>query len=203
MLPGLLVIVSAPSGAGKSSLVNAVLARDSGLRLSVSHTTRAPRPGEADGREYFFVDEPRFRAMLAAGDFLEHAAVHGNLYGTSQREIASARDAGYDLILEIDWQGASQVRKFFSDAVSVFILPPSIAELERRLRARKQDSDATIARRVAAAAAEIAHAPDFEYVIINNDFDAAAADLTAVIRTARLRTARQRMRYPELFEPQR
>lgn len=198
---GILFIVSAPSGAGKSSLVNAVLARDTTLKLSISHTTRPPRPGEQDGREYHFIDRERFLAMRAAGDFLESAEVHGNFYGTSRRQIEQATSAGCDLLLEIDWQGARQVRALFTSAVSIFILPPSVAELERRLRARNQDSDVVIARRLAAASAEISHASEFEYVIINKDFATATAEFAAIIQAARLRTARQRASHPELFQP--
>ncbi len=198
-MSGLLYIVAAPSGAGKSSLVNALLGADARLRLSVSHTTRAPRPGEQDGREYFFVDVERFDAMRAAGDFLEHAFVHGNWYGTSKAQIAAARTQDRDVVLEIDWQGARQVRAVFPDAVSVFILPPSMQVLEQRLRARATDSEATIARRLAAASSEIAHAGEFEYAIVNNDFETARADLGAVFRAARLVTARQRARHARLF----
>ncbi len=196
---GLLFIIAAPSGAGKSSLVNAALAIDRRLRLSVSFTTRQPRPGEVAGREYFFVDPPTFLRMRAIGDFLESAEVHGNYYGTSGKQIAAARDLDVDIVLEIDWQGARQVRAQFADAVSIFILPPSLEELERRLRARGQDDDLTIRRRVAAAATEISHAPEFDHVIINRSFDEARDDLIAITRAARLATAQQRIRHPELF----
>lgn len=197
--PGLLFIVAAPSGAGKSSLVNAVLAEDPRLVLSISYTTRAPRPGEQHGREYFFVDRAEFGRMRDDGAFLECAEVHGNMYGTSQRQIADLRADGRDVVLEIDWQGAQQVRRLFPDAVGIFILPPSTEELERRLRARGQDSDAVIRRRLDGAAEEIGHAAEFDYVIINNDFDDARRDLAAVIRAARLALARQSARHPELF----
>ncbi len=196
---GMLFIIAAPSGAGKSSLVNAALAVDARLQLSVSYTTRSPRPGEADGREYFFVDPPKFLAMRAAGDFLESAEVHGNYYATSSKQIASALVRDVDVVLEIDWQGARQVRAKFPDAVSVFILPPSLDELEKRLRARGQDSDSTIRRRLAAAATEISHAPEFDHVIINQSFDEARDDLLAIMRAARLTTARQHIRHRELF----
>jgi guanylate kinase len=196
---GLLLIVAAPSGAGKSSLVNALLAADPRLKLSVSYTTRAPRPGEQDGREYHFVDRNRFIALRDSDEFLESAEVHGNFYATSRRQIETGRANGFDVVLEIDWQGARQVRAAFTDAVSVFILPPSLAELERRLRARGKDAETTIHRRVAAAATEISHAPEFDYVIINNDFDDARDDLCAVVRAARLTMARQRAQHPELF----
>jgi guanylate kinase len=200
-MQGLLFIVAAPSGAGKSSLVNAVLAEDPGLRLSISYTTRAPRPGEANGREYHFVDRETFLRMAAAGDFLESAEVHGNFYATSQRQIDEIRAGGRDALLEIDWQGAQQVRRLYPDAVGVFILPPSLEELRRRLVARGQDPDATIRRRLAAAEAEMSHAPEFDYVIINKDFNEARQDLAAVIRASRLTLARQSARYPDLFRP--
>jgi guanylate kinase len=196
---GLLFIVTAPSGAGKSSLVNAVLADDSGLALSISYTTRAPRPGETDGREYHFVDRPAFQKMLDAGEFLESAEVHGNFYATSQKQIAGERAAGRDVVLEIDWQGAEQVRRIFPGAIGVFILPPSLGELERRLRARGKDSDAAIRRRLAAAETEMSHAGEFDYVIINNEFEDARRDLAAVVRASRLTLERQSARHPELF----
>jgi len=198
-MQGILFIVSAPSGAGKSSLVNAVIEDDPGLALSISYTTRPARPGERHGREYFFVDRERFLAMQAAGELLESAEVYGNLYGTSRAQIAEALARSSDVILEIDWQGAAQVRRLFADTVSIFILPPSLAELERRLRARGQDAEPVIQRRVAAADSEIRHAEDFDYAIINNDFDQARRDLAAVVRAARLAMRRQRERYPGLF----
>jgi guanylate kinase len=198
-MQGLLFIVTAPSGAGKSSLVNAVLAEDPRLALSVSYTTRAPREGEKDGREYHFVDRPAFQRMVEAGEFLESAEVHGNLYATSQKQIADMRAAGRDVVLEIDWQGAQQVRRMFPEAIGVFILPPSASELERRLRARGKDSDATIRRRLAVAEAEIGHAAEFDYVILNNDFEEARRDLAAVVRAARLALVYQSARHPELF----
>jgi len=196
---GLLFIVAAPSGAGKSSLVNAVLADDRELVLSVSYTTRPPRRGEANGREYHFVDRASFQRMLEAGEFLESAEVHGNLYATSQKQIADVRASGRDILLEIDWQGAQQVRRLFPDAVSVFILPPSAGELERRLRGRGKDSEDTIRRRLAAAEAEMSHAAEFDFVIINKDFEDAKRDLAAVVRASRLRLAHQSAWHPELF----
>ncbi len=186
-MKGNLFIVAAPSGAGKSTLVNAVLAEDKNLTLSVSCTTRAPRPGEVDGREYHFVDLPAFQAMQARGEFLECAEVHGNHYGTSQKWIADTRATGRDIVLEIDWQGAQQVRKLFPEAVEIFILPPSMAELERRLRSRGKDSEDSIRQRLHNAQEEIAHVREFDYVIINNDFEHARGDLAAVIRAVRLR----------------
>lgn len=202
-MSGCLFIVAAPSGAGKSSLVNAVLAEDPRLRLSISYTTRAPRPGEQNGREYHFVDRDAFLAMAAAGDFLESAEVHGNFYATSQRQIEEIRAGGHDAVLEIDWQGAQQVRRRFPDAIGVFILPPSAAALRERLIARRQDSEAVIQRRLAAAEDEMSHAVEFDYAIINNDFDEARRDLAAVIRAARLTLARQAARHPDLFRSHR
>jgi guanylate kinase len=200
---GTLFIVSAPSGAGKSSLVKAALAEDKRLALSVSYTTRPPRPGEANGREYHFVDRKTFEAMLARGEFLESAEVHGNRYGTSQKWIAEARAKGMDIMLEIDWQGARQVRKAFSDAVSIFILPPppALAELERRLRGRGQDGEEAIQRRLRDAREEIGHAGEFDYVIINKEFEEARRDLAAVVRAVRLTLSRQSARHPEIFNP--
>ena len=187
---GSLFIITAPSGAGKSSLIDALHKDDVRLRLSVSYTTREPRPGEANGREYHFVDDKSFMAMLERGEFLESAEVHGNRYGTAQAVIREALARGHDLLLEIDWQGAQQVRKLHPECVGVFILPPSVAELERRMRARGQDSDAVIRRRLASAEDEISHAPEFDYAIINKDFDEAKQDLQAIIRVERLRKAR-------------
>jgi guanylate kinase len=200
---GSLFILSAPSGAGKSSLVKAALAGDKRLTLSVSYTTRAPRAGEVNGREYHFVDRKTFDAMLARGDFLESAEVHGNRYGTSQKWIAEARGRGLDIILEIDWQGARQVRKAFPDAVSVFILPPPpvLPELERRLRGRGQDPEEAIQRRLRDAREEIGHVAEFDYVIINKDFEEARQDLAAVVRSIRLNLSSQVARHPEIFKP--
>jgi guanylate kinase len=198
-MSGNLFIVAAPSGAGKTSLVNAVLKQDSALALSISYTTRAPRPGEVDHREYHFVAEAEFVAMIERGEFLEHALVFGNRYGTSARWIQQQTAAGRDLVLEIDWQGAEQVRRLIPGAVGIFILPPTMEELERRLRNRAQDSDAVIQQRLIAARDEISHAGEFDYVIINKDFDVALADLAAVVRASRLQLARQRQRHPEWF----
>ena len=189
-MSGIRVVITAPSGAGKSSLIDALLKEDPHLRLSVSYTTRAPRPGEMNGREYHFVDEKAFLAMLERGEFLESAEVHGNRYGTSQAVIREALARGQDLVLEIDWQGAQQVRKLYPGCIGVFILPPSVAELERRMRARGQDADAVIRRRLASAEEEISHAPEFDYAIINKDFEIAKQDLQAIIRVERLRKAR-------------
>jgi len=188
-MKGLLFIVAAPSGAGKSSLIAALLKDDPKLALSVSYTTRAPRSGELDGREYHFVDEKTFLAMLERGEFLESAEVHGNRYGTSQTVIREVLEAGRDLLLEIDWQGAQQVRRLISGSIGIFIQPPSVEELERRMRHRAQDSEAAIQRRLANAREEIEHACEFEYAIINKDFDMALQDLRAIIRAERLRNA--------------
>ncbi|MFL6564335.1 MAG: guanylate kinase [Burkholderiales bacterium] len=182
---GSLFVVTAPSGAGKTSLTRALLQATPGLRLSTSYTTRAPRPGEQNGREYHFVDEPTFLAMRDGGEFLENALVHGNRYGTSKKVIAETLERGQDLVLEIDWQGAAQVRRLYPECVGIFILPPSLEELERRLRARGQDSADVIASRLANAQAEMAHANEFEYRIINKDFDTAKAELERIVRERR------------------
>jgi guanylate kinase len=198
--PGTLFVVSAPSGAGKTTLVKLLLARDDRIRHSVSYTTRLPRPGEQDGHEYHFISVAAFTEMRDRGDFLEWAEVHGNFYGTSQVWLVERVRSGQDALLEIDWQGARQVRAVFPQAVSVFILPPSVPELERRLRHRAQDADDVIERRVAAALGEMRHVGEFDFVIINKDLQVASEDLGAVVRTARLRLAAQRALQPEVFE---
>lgn len=200
---GSLFIVSAPSGAGKSSLVNAALAEDKQLVASISFTTRPPREGELNGREYHFVDRKTFAAMLERGEFLESAEVHGNLYGTSQKWIDEARARGLDILLEIDWQGAQQVRRTFPEAIGIFVLPPMpvLGELEERLRKRGKDSEEVIRRRLRDAQAEISHAQEFDYVIINNEFSEATRDLAAIIRASRLTLLRQAERRPEMFHP--
>jgi guanylate kinase len=184
-MKGKLFVITAPSGAGKSSLINAVLADDPSLKLSISYTTRAPRSGEKDGREYHFVDEARFLAMRGRGEFLESAQVHGNYYGTSNKVIRDTLERGEDLILEIDWQGARQVRALYPDCIGIFIQPPSVEELERRMRHRGQDSDAVIRRRLDNAREELAHAGEFEYAIINKDFDTAKHQLAEIISKER------------------
>lgn len=186
-MPGNLFIVAAPSGAGKTTLVRRLLEHDHQVHLSISYTTRAPRPGEENGREYHFVDVATFKAMQDQGDFLESAHVHGNYYGTSRPWIEQQMAAGRDILLEIDWQGAAQVRGAFPGAIGIFILPPSLAELERRLVGRAQDSAEVIAGRLAAARDEIAHVREFQYVIINKELQEADRDLAAVVRAARLR----------------
>ncbi|MGH8190756.1 MAG: guanylate kinase [Rhodanobacteraceae bacterium] len=186
--PGKLFIVAAPSGAGKSTLVNALLEREPGIALSISHTTRAPRPGDVDGVQYHFVDRATFRKMVAHGNFLEHADVFGHGYGTSRIAVEPILEEGRDVLLEIDWQGARQVRGANRDCVSIFILPPSRAELERRLRARATDSEATIEKRLAASREEIVHAHEFDCIVVNDRFEDAVAVLQAVVRTARAGT---------------
>ncbi|MBL8385403.1 MAG: guanylate kinase [Burkholderiales bacterium] len=188
-MSGSLFIVAAPSGAGKSTLVNALLAEDRGLSVSVSHTTRAPRAGEQDGRHYHFVSRERFLEMQGDGAFLEFAEVHGNLYGTSKAAVAAPMAAGRDVIFEIDCQGAAQLRAVFAGAVSIFILPPSLAELERRLRARGTETDEVVRRRLAAARQEMRNAVQFDYVIINSDFSEALKRMQAVVIASRQRLA--------------
>ncbi|MGB7541175.1 MAG: guanylate kinase [Burkholderiales bacterium] len=198
-MSGNLFIVAAPSGAGKSSLVNTLLAEDKQLALSISYTTRPPRPGEQNGRDYHFVERATFEAMLDRGEFLESAEVHGNRYGTSQKWIREARAKGLDLVLEIDWQGAQQVRRIFPEAVGIFILPPSMTELERRLRSRGKDSEDSIRTRLANAREEISHVAEFDYVIINNNFEEARQDLAAIVRAFRLKLSHRSARIPEIF----
>ena len=182
---GLLFVITAPSGAGKSSLINALLRDDPSLQLSISYTTRPPRPGEVNGREYHFVDDATFLAMQARGEFLESAEVHGYRYGTSKKVILDAVQSGTDIILEIDWQGARQMRALYPHCVGIFILPPSVEELERRMRARGQDSDAVIRRRAQNAREELAHAGEFKYAIINKDFDIARQELAGILQKER------------------
>ena len=196
---GNLFIVAAPSGGGKTSLTRALLEREPTIRLSVSYTTRPPRPGEADGVDYHFVTPERFGALKDAGEFLEDAHVHGNWYGTSAPWLKKQIAAGDDVLLEIDWQGAAQVRKLVPEAVHVFILPPSLDLLRERLLRRGQDDAETIARRLNAAREEIRHCGEFDYVIINQDFASAVDDLSAIVRASRLRSAQQRSRHRALL----
>jgi guanylate kinase len=198
-MSGQLFVIAAPSGAGKTTLTRMLLAAEPAVRLSISHTTRPPRPGEIDGQHYHFIDVATFQAMRERGDFLESAHVHGNYYGTSKQAIADLRASGHDVLLEIDWQGAQQVRRQFPDAVGIFVLPPSMGELERRLVGRGQDSAEVIARRVAAAKAEMSHVVEFQYVIINKDLTQALADFRAIFAAARLTLPAQRAKSPELF----
>jgi guanylate kinase len=190
--PGNLFVVAAPSGAGKSSLVKALLELDSHLRVSVSHTTRAPRGQEQNGREYWFVSKDEFQAMVAHGDFFEWAEVHGNCYGTSRKGIEARLMAGEDVVLEIDYQGALQIKQLFAHAVLIFILPPSWAELEQRLRRRGEDHPDVIAQRMVNARVEVAQARHFDYVIINGLFETALFDLKTVVHSQRLKYAAQR-----------
>ncbi|MBC3830243.1 guanylate kinase [Undibacterium amnicola] len=196
---GSLFMVSAPSGAGKSSLVNGLLKLEPQLKLSISFTTRAPRPGEENGREYHFISPDDFLIRKNRGEFLEFAEVHGNYYGTSKILIQEAMRAGTDILLEIDWQGAQQVKKQFAYVASIFILPPSIDALEERLNKRGQDSQEVITRRILAAGGEMAHAPEFEYVIINQDFDLALSELSAIVKATRCRTSQQIVRNAAVF----
>jgi guanylate kinase len=199
-MSGDLFVVVAPSGAGKTSLVNRLLETQAGIRLSVSHTTRAPRPGEEEGRDYHFVDRPAFERLIAEGEFLEYADVYGNYYGTSRRWIEQELAGEHDVLLEIDWQGARQVRNLFPGVVGIFILPPSLAELRRRLTARGKDSPEAIERRMASAREEISHVLEFEYIIVNEHFETALADLQAVVRAARLSRDRRRTRLDRLLD---
>ena len=198
--PGCLFVLAAPSGAGKTSLVRALLEREPAIRLSVSYTTRPPRPGEADGVDYHFVDEARFLALKAAGEFLEHAHVHGNWYATSATWLKRETELGHDVLLEIDWQGAAQVRRLIPEAVHIFILPPSLESLRERLERRGQDSPEVIARRLVAAREEMAHCGEFDYVIMNQDFARAVDDLSAIVRAARLAATRQTVRIAALLQ---
>ena len=197
---GSLLIVVAPSGAGKTSLVRHLLGARTGIRLSVSCTTRAPRPGEQDGIDYVFVTQAEFERKKDAGEFLEWAQVHGNFYGTSRPWIEAQMQAGEDIILEIDWQGAAQIRRLIPESVSVFIAPPSLATLRERLVARGQDSPEVIERRIEAARTELEHAAECQYVIINQDFASAAQALCGVLDASRCRFAQQASRHAALFE---
>jgi guanylate kinase len=182
---GKLFVITAPSGAGKTSLIEALMKADPSLKLSISYTTRKPRPGEKDGVDYHFVDDAAFLGMKSRGEFLESAEVHGYRYGTSKKVITDALAKGEDLILEIDWQGAQQVRSIYPDCVGIFILPPSIEELERRMRARGQDAEAVIRRRLDNARGEMDHAGEFDYAIINKDFPTALRKLADIIQKER------------------
>lgn len=196
---GSLFVVSAPSGAGKTTLVRKLMEQDPAIRHSVSYTTRQPRPGEREGHDYCFIDIQTFLAMRERGEFLEWAEVHGNFYGTSKCWLLTEMRAGRDTLLEIDWQGAQQVRALMPNAISIFIVPPSVAELERRLRTRGQDGEEVIQRRVAAALGEMRHVDEFDFVIINNDLQEALADLAAAVKASRLNFSCQRARHPEVF----
>ena len=196
---GTLFIVAAPSGAGKSSIVNAVLARDPQIALSISFTSRAPRPGERHAEHYHFVAEADFRRMIDAGDFFEHALVHGDWKGTARQSVEPQLAAGRDVLLEIDWQGARQVRAKVPDALSIFILPPSRHALDERMHKRAQDSEETIARRLDAAREEMSHYGEYDYLIVNDEFDLAVDEMCAIFAASRLRRDRQLARHARLI----
>ena len=198
-MAGNLYVVAAPSGAGKTTLVRLLLEQEASVQLSVSFTTRRPRPGEQDGCDYHFVDTAAFQAMIARQEFLEWAEVHGNFYGTSKKWIIERLAPDHDVLLEIDWQGAQQVRSAFPGAIGIFILPPSMEDLTRRLTERATDSTDVIARRLATARAEMRHVEEFDYVIINDSLEQALDDLRAVVRASRLTLAAQRARHAGLF----
>jgi|SRR5690606_7226296 guanylate kinase len=197
---GTLYTVSAPSGAGKTSLVSALVKSNPEVCVSISHTTRAMRPGEVDGVNYHFVDHETFERMLEAGEFLEHARVFSNLYGTSQKWVVDTLNQGIDVILEIDWQGAEQVRKIMPDTVSLFILPPSLACLRQRLTGRGQDDDSVIEARMSEAISEMSHYVEADYLIINDDFTVALAQFQALITSQHIRLSRQVERYGDLLK---
>jgi len=197
--PGNLFVVAAPSGAGKSTLVKALLAHDSRLMVSVSHTTRPPRGQEQDGREYHFIDTPAFRAKIEAGDFFEWAEVHGNLYGTSREAVEARVSEGQDVVLEIDWQGALQIKRLFPNAVLIFVLPPSWQELSERLNRRGEDRPEVIAQRLVNARVEVSKARHFDFVIINGLFETALFDLTTVVHSQRLKYVSQQRSRSAVF----
>ncbi len=198
-MSGNLFIISAPSGAGKTSLVHALLETNPSIDLSVSYTTRDPRPGERDGKDYHFVSRETFLAMAERGEFLESAEVYGNLYGTSQSWISQQITKGRDILLEIDWQGAAQIRRLFPKSISIFILPPSLEVLEQRLKGRGKDNDVVIAKRMAAVRDDVAHVAEFDYVIINDTLNDALRELDAVVLSARLRCVTQLARHQALI----
>lgn len=198
-MSGSLFIISAPSGAGKTSLVQALLNINPHINLSVSYTTREPRAGERDGKDYHFVSRATFMAMAERGEFLESAEVYGNLYGTAQTWISQEIAKGRDILLEIDWQGAAQVRGLFPDAVSIFILPPSLQALEQRLTGRGKDSAEVIAKRMAAVREDVGHVAEFDYVIINDNLNEALRELNSVVLSARLKCAKQLTRHQALI----
>ena len=196
---GTLYVISAASGAGKTSLVSAVVQQVPGVEVSVSHTTRAPREGETDGVNYHFVDKEKFEAMVEAGDFFESATVFGNMYGTSRQHIQQQLLEGRDVILEIDWQGARQIRRQLSDCRSIYILPPSIAVLRERLTSRGQDNEAVINKRMQQAISEMSHYAEFEYLVVNDDFDEARDNLAAIIKSQRMLFEHQQQKHAELL----
>jgi guanylate kinase len=195
-----LLVVCAPSGAGKTSLVDELLERDPNVRLAMSFTTRAPREGEVDGTDYHFVTREKFQSMIAAGEVLEHAEVYGNFYGTSRKWIEQELAGDHDILLEIDWQGARQVKKLFPQTVGIFILPPSFEALRARLESRGKDSREAIATRIAAARDEVSHVLEFEYIIVNERFETAVDDLVSIVRAARVSRAQQAIRLVSLLD---
>lgn len=199
---GTLYIVSAPSGAGKSSLISAMLEKNPtyAMKVSVSHTTRGMRPGEEDGVHYHFVEKSEFESLIEQGAFLEYAEVFGNYYGTSRLWIEETLEKGIDVFLDIDWQGARQIREQMPQAKSVFILPPSNSELERRLNVRGQDSDEVIAKRMSEAKSEMSHYNEYDYVIVNDDFDGALVDFKAILRAERLKQDKQAVKYKGMLD---
>ena len=199
-MQGTLYIVAAPSGAGKSSIVNAVLARVPDVALSISYTSRGPRPGERHAQHYHFIGKDEFERMIAGGEFFEYALVHGDYKGTARQSVLPQLEKGLDVLLEIDWQGARQVREQIPEARSIFILPPSKQALETRMRTRGQDSEAVIAQRLAAAREEMSHYHEFDYVVVNEDFDQAVQEVTAIFTAQRLAVGRQRHRHAALIE---
>lgn len=199
MNQGNIFIVTAPSGAGKTTLVSGLLIADHGIQLSVSHTTRTPREGERDGVDYHFVSHAVFHQMLEAGEFLESAEIYGNFYGTSHAWIRKQLQKGQDILLEIDWQGAKQVRQIFPQAIGIFILPPSIGDLERRLRGRAKDAEEQILRRLRVAHEEMQHVEEFDYVIVNQHVDVAMRDIVSIIRAERLKFMYQASRQLDLM----
>ncbi|OAN51441.1 guanylate kinase [Paramagnetospirillum marisnigri] len=189
---GLMLVMSSPSGAGKTTISRALLARDDGIAMSVSATTRAPRPGEVDGQDYYFVPVPRFQEMVEAGEFLEHAKVFDNYYGTPRGPVEAVLSQGRDVMFDIDWQGTQQLRQTArADLVSVFVLPPSVAELERRLHSRAQDSAEVVAKRMAKAGDEMSHWPEYDYIIVNVDVEQSIANVQAILTAERLKRERQ------------
>jgi guanylate kinase len=200
MMRGTLYIVAAPSGAGKSSIVNAVLKRVDGVALSISYTSRAPRPGERHAQHYHFISKPEFERMIAEGQFFEYALVHGDYKGTASDSVLPLLEKGLDVLLEIDWQGARQVRQRIPEAKSIFILPPSKQALEMRMRNRGQDSEQVIAQRLAAAREEMSHFHEFDYVVVNEHFDQAVQEVTAIFSAQRLQLEQQRARHAALIE---
>ncbi len=199
MSTGSLYIISAPSGAGKTSLINELIKQDAGVKVAISHTTRPMRPGEENGKHYHFSAIEDFKSKIEQAHFLEYAEVFGNYYGTSNQAINDQLESDHDVILEIDWQGAQQVRKLRPDAISIFILPPSVDELEQRLCARKQDSEEVIKTRVQQSCDDMCHYDEFDYIVINDDFDSAVQDLASIFQCNRMKLANQQQRHREFL----